>query len=186
MIALRDNFPLVRFQDGSVMNYDRNWLSSAVVRAAESAGYKKWWLTSHVTESVSSFLQQEFDENIVTISRLEKAVRSVLKVIGYADVANCFQTLPPPVRVSLFDMAKRSGTGYELVFFGLLRDRLVEILSSPAQLVEFSGLHACVKELKCAKHWNRDCSHLTDEIVVFIRAEIAAANRSGQLQFQLT
>ena len=35
MIALRDNYPLVRFQDGSVMNYDRAWLASAVVRAAE-------------------------------------------------------------------------------------------------------------------------------------------------------
>ena len=186
MIAIRDNFPLVRFQDGSVMNYDSVWLSSAVVRAAETAGYKKWWLTSHVTESVSSFLQQEFDENIVTISRLEKAVRSVLKVIGYADVAECFQTLPPPVRVSLFDLAKRSGTGYELVFFGLLRERLAEILVSPAQQVEFSGLHAGVKQLKNAKHWNRECSRLTEEIVVFIRAEIAAANRTGHLQFQLT
>lgn len=168
------------------MNYDRGWLSSAVVRAAESAGYKKWWLTSHVTESVSSFLQQEFDGNIVTISRLEKAVRSVLNVIGYADVADCFQTLPPPVRVSLYDMARRAGTGYELVFFGLLRESLAEILDSPTQQVEFSGLHAGVKQLKNAKHWNRDCSRLTDEIVVFIRAEIAAANRSGQLQFQLT
>lgn len=186
MIAIRDNFPLVRFQDGSVMNYDSVWLSSAVVRAAETAGYKKWWLTSHVTESVSSFLQQEFDENIVTISRLEKAVRSVLKVIGYADVAECFQTLPPPVRVSLFDLAKRSGTGYELVFFGLLRERLSEILDSSAQQVEFSGLHAGVKQLKSAKHWNRDCARLTDEIVVFIRAEIAAANRTGHLEFQLT
>lgn len=168
------------------MNYDRGWLSSAVVRAAESAGYKKWWLTSHVTESVSSFLQQEFDGNVVTISRLEKAVRSVLNVIGYADVADCFQTLPPPVRVSLYDMARRAGTGYELVFFGLLRERLAEILESAAQQVEFSALHAGVKQLKNAKHWNRDCSRLTDEIVVFIRAEIAAANRSGQLQFQLT
>jgi uncharacterized protein YciW len=35
VIALRDNYPLVRFQDGSVMNYDRAWLASAVVRAAD-------------------------------------------------------------------------------------------------------------------------------------------------------
>ena len=71
MIALRDNYPLVRFHDGTIMNYNRAWLSSAVVRAAESAGYKKWWLTAHVTESVSSFLMQDFDENTVSISRLE-------------------------------------------------------------------------------------------------------------------
>ena len=111
MIALRDNYPLVRFQDGSVMNYDRAWLASAVVRAAEVAGYKKWWLTTHVTESISSYLQQEFEENIVTISRLEKAVQSVLQVIGYSDVARCFETLPPPVTLSLPELARRAGTG---------------------------------------------------------------------------
>ena len=61
------------------MNYDRAWLSSAVIRAAENAGYKKWWLTSHVTESISVFLKQEFDENTVTISRLERPFRAYFR-----------------------------------------------------------------------------------------------------------
>jgi hypothetical protein len=186
VIALRDNYPLVRFQDGTIMNYDRAWLSSAVVRAAESAGYKKWWLTSHVTESVSTFLRQEFDENTVSISRLEKAVQSVLQVIGYADVAKCFQTLPPPVRVSLSEIARSAGTGYELIFFELLRSRLREIIDSTAQQVELSDLHDCVKLLRCAKVWTRDCSSLLGEIVIFIRGEVDMSHRARELNLQLT
>ena len=185
MIAIRDNFPLVRFQDGSVMNYDRAWLSSAVVRAAESAGYKKWWLTNHVTESISSFLQQDFDENIVTIPRLEKAVQSVLQVIGYSDVARCFQTLPPPVRISLSDLARRAGNGFELVFFELLRARLREIPDSPAQQVELGDLHACVKLLRSAKVWRSDCAELTGEIVQFVRSELDPSRRKEELNLRL-
>jgi hypothetical protein len=186
MIALRDNYPLVRFQDGSVMNYDRAWLSSAVVRAAETAGYKKWWLTNHVTESISSFLKQEFDDNIVTISKLEKAVRSVLQVIGYADVAKCFETLPPPIRISLVDLARQADTGYELVFFEILRAKLQEVLDSRALQVELNGLHDCVKLLRSAKVWRNDCAGLMGEIVTFIRAELHASSRSKELNLQLT
>lgn len=185
MIALRDNFPLVRFQDGSVMNYDCAWLSSAVVRAAESAGYKKWWLVNHVTESISSFLQQDFDENTVSIPRLEKAVQSVLQVIGYSDVARCFQTLPPPVKISLADLARRAGSGYELAFFQLLRIRLRNIPDTAAQQVELSDLHACVKILRGAKVWRSDCSELTGEIVQFVRAELDRSGRREELNLRL-
>jgi hypothetical protein len=185
MIALKDSFPLVRFQDGSVMNYDRAWLSTAVVRAAESAGYKKWWLTTHVTESISAFLQQEFDENVVTIARLEKAVQSVLQVIGYSDVAERFRTLPPPARLRLDEIARRAGSGYELVFFGMLREGLREILGSPAGQVEIGGLHDCVKTLCSAKNWSRDCSVMLGEIVDFIRSEVGTSGRRGELSLQL-
>ena len=185
MIALRDNFPLVRFQDGSVMNYDRTWLSSAVVRAAETAGYKKWWLANHVTESISSFLQQDFDDNIVTIPRLEKAVQSVLQVIGYSDVARCFQTLPPPVRISLADLARRAGNGYELAFFELLRAHLKDIPDTPAQQVELSDLHACVKLLRGAKVWRSDCAELTGEIVHFVRVELDQSPNRKELNLRL-
>lgn len=186
MIALRDNYPLVRFNDGTIMNYNRAWLNSAVIRAAESAGYKKWWLTAHVTESVSSFLRQEFDENTVSIARLEKAVQSVLQVIGYSDVARCFQTLPAPVRVSLLDIARNAGSGYELLFFELLRARIREIIDSSAHQVELFDLHDCVKVLRSAKVWRSDCTGLMGEIVSFIRAEVNMSRRASELNLQLT
>lgn len=186
MIALRDNLPLVRFSDGRVMNFERGWLSTALVRAAETAGYKKWWLADHVTESVTSFLQQDFDEHVVTICRLEKAVQSVLQVIGYSDVANHFRTMPPPVRISLADIARDAGHGYELLFFDILRARLREAISAPTLQVELCELHRCVKLLRSAKNWRRDCSGLMGEIVTFVRDEVGQSARSEELHLQLS
>ena len=186
MIALRDNLPLVRFNDGRVMNFERGWLSSALVRAAQTAGYKKWWLADHVTESVTSYLQQDFDENVVTICRLEKAVQSVLQVIGYADIARFFQTMPPPVRISLVEIARDAGHGYELVFFELLRARLREAITPPTLEVEISDLHRSVKMLRSAKNWSSECSGLLAEIVVFVRGEVDLNSRSEDLNLQLS
>jgi hypothetical protein len=90
MISLPNNLPLVRFSDGQIIPFERCWLAGTLARAAERAGYKKWWLAPHVTESVTNYLEQDFSESIVAISRLEKAVQSVLQAIGYADVAGHF------------------------------------------------------------------------------------------------
>lgn len=187
MIALRDSFPLVRFSDGNVMNFEREWLTTALVRAAETAGYKKWWLADHVAESVASYLQRDFNENVVTIGRLEKAVRSVLRVIGYSDIAKFFRTMPPPVRISLAEIAHQAGHGYELVFFEMLRERLRGVIASPTTVqVELCDLHCCVKLLRCAKNWRRDCSGLLEEIVSFVRGEVGLSQRARELNVELT
>jgi hypothetical protein len=83
------------------------------------------------------------------------------------------------------DLARRAATGYELVFFSLLHDRLGEILASPARQVEIHGLHDCVKLLRCAKHWSNDCASLMSEIVSFIRTEAASSHRAHELNLQL-
>jgi hypothetical protein len=184
MIALRDGLPLVRFHDGSVINFERRWLVSALVRAAEAAGYKKWWLADHVTESVTSYLEQDFNEQVVTIPRIEKAVQSVLQVIGYSDIARFFRTMPPPVRISLEEIARDAGEGYELLFFELLRERLRKLIGSETEQVELCDLHPCVKRLRSAKNWRRDCSGLQGEIVSFIRGELS--HRSQDLHLQLS
>ena len=186
MISLRDSLPLVRFNDGRIMDFERGWLSTALLRAAQTAGYKKWWLADHVTESVTSYLQQDFDENVVTICRLEKAVQSVLQVIGYADVARFFQTMPPPVRISLAEIAREAGHGYELVFFQLLRARLREAVAPPTLQVELTDLRRCVKMLRSAKNWSSECTGLLGEIVGFVRGEVDLSSRSNDLTLQLT
>ncbi len=186
MIAFRDNLPLVRFSDGKVIPFERHWLAASLARAAERAGYKKWWLAPHVTESVTNYLEQDFSESVVTIPRLEKAVQSVLQVIGYADVAGEFRASPPPARISLAEIAQDAGHGYELIFFDLLRARLKEALDSNAERLEICDAHHGVKLLRSAKNWRRDCSGLLDEIVGFVRGEIDSRPRRGELQMQLS
>lgn len=182
MIGFHNNMPLVRFADGSVLPFERSWLAGALARAAERAGYKKWWLAPHVTESVTNYLEQDFDDSVVTIKRLEQAVQSVLQVIGYADVAGHFHAAPPPARISLVELARDAGHGYELVFFDLLRSRIREALEGKPERLEICDAHNGVKILRSAKNWRRDCTGLLDEIVGFVREEIGSLENELQLQ----
>lgn len=186
MIAFSNYLPLIRFEDGQVVPFDRHWLSLSLSRAAESAGYKKWWLAPHVTESVTNYLEQDFDDSVVTIPRLEKAVQSVLQVIGYADVAGHFRAVPPPARISLTDLATAAGHGYELIFFDLLRNRLREAIESPAERLEICDAQDGVKLLRSAKVWRRDCTVLLDEVVGFVRGELQASNRPAEMHLQVS
>lgn len=186
MIAFRDNLPMVRFADGQVMPFEQAWLVGSLSRAAETAGYKKWWLAPHVMESVSNYLERDFEESVVPVSRLEKAVQSVLQVIGYSDIAGHFHAAPPPARISLSELARDAGHGYELVFFDLLRARVREALGAKVQRLEICDAHSGVKLLRSAKTWRRDCSGLLDEIVSFVREEINSQDGADDLHLQLT
>lgn len=186
MIGFHDNLPLVRFGDGQIMPFERKWLAGSLAKAAESAGYKKWWLAPHVTESVTNYLEKDFEESVVTINRLEKAVQSVLQVIGYADVAGHFRASPPPARISLEELARNAGHGYELLFFDLLRNRIKEAVEAKTERLEICDAHRGVKLLRSAKNWRRDCSGLLDEIVSFVREEVDSSKRPKEFQIQLS
>ncbi len=186
MIALRNNLPLVQMTNGCLTPFDRNWIIRSVSVAATQAGYRKWWLSEHVVEAVTIYFQHEGMETAVTEPQLSTAVASVLQVIGYADVAGRFQLLPPPVHISLSELASRAGHGYELLFFDLLRSELRRILDSGASRIEFSDLRRCVKLLRSAKIWRRDCVGLNTEIVSFIREEIKACRTTIDLQTELS
>jgi len=57
MIALRDSLPLLRHGDGEFCAIRREWLSLCLYRAAEKAGYSRWWLAEHVAASAVCYLK---------------------------------------------------------------------------------------------------------------------------------
>ena len=183
MIALSNNLPVVRFEDGEIIEFDRHWLCGLLGTAATRAGYQKWWLAPHVTLSVANYLEQDFNRPTIGISELEKAVRSVLQVIGYADVADQFAVTPPPARISLEEIARDAGHAYELGFFKLLRSRVREALETRQGRVEICDARRGIKLLRRAKSWSRDCSGLLEEVVTVVRGE-AGHLRDAAVQIQ--
>src|SRR5213596_3127222 len=123
MVAFKEEFPYLRTDSGQLFEFNRDWLHAAITRAADEAGYPSWWLTDHVTESIAFYLRLRNDENVVAFSQLSQTVRYVLKVIGYKEIVPHFAPSPPPISISLVDVAHQAGTGYELAFFDLLAKR---------------------------------------------------------------
>jgi hypothetical protein len=186
MIAFKNNLPVVRFDDGRVMDFESRWLSEGLARAATRAGYQKWWLAGHVTETVLAYLRNDFEAPTVTLPQIRSAVQSVLQVIGYSDVATYFEPLPPTMRLSLASLAREAGAGYELMFFRLLQSELRTIAESPSLRVELFDLQPCVKMLRSAKHWSHDCDGLRTEIVRFVWEELDSSPRADELHLQLS
>jgi hypothetical protein len=185
MIALKDGLPLVEFDSGHVAAFERDWLLRSLGRAAQKAGYQKWWLAEHVAESVTTYLRG-CEENVVTMPRLTKSVQSVLQVIGYAEIANHFIPGPPLIRISLHELARAAGNGFELAFFGMLGRRIQNLLDARAGYFELQELEHCVKHLRTKKVWSRDCDALRTEIVAFVREQTGAVNPGLEIAFSLS
>jgi hypothetical protein len=174
MVAFKEEFPYLRCESGQLFEFNQKWLHAAITRAADQAGYPSWWLTDHVTESIAFYLRLRNDEPVVPFSQLSQTVRYVLKVIGYNEIVPYFSPAPPPISISLVDIAEQAGAGYELAFFDALEKRIAALVSTGADSIHICALQGCVKHLRAARTWTRACDTLREEIVCFVREKLAA------------
>jgi hypothetical protein len=182
MVAFKEEFPYLKADSGQLFEFNRAWLREAIRHAAKDAGYPSWWLTDHVTESIAFYLRLRNDESFVAFSQLSQTVRYVLKVIGYKEIVPHFAPHPPPVTISLFEIAESVGACYELGFFHALGQRLDSLLKTHANSVHLVALHPCVKYVCGTRIWSHGCEELREEIVAFVRERLAA----GPVPTQLT
>jgi hypothetical protein len=181
VIALRNRLPLLRQAGVEHSSIRRDWLCFCVRRAAEKSGYNCWWLAEHVAASVICYLGITYQENVITTKQLRDVVVSVLRAIGYAEVALHFRTLDLPFELSLSDLAREAGLGYELAFFQLLKERIQPAFSNRASNIDFYELQPCVRLLRSTKTWSRPCSELQNEIVEFLRTHFQRANLKAHI-----
>ena len=174
MVAFKEEFPYLRSDSGQLFEFDQQWLRAAITRAADEAGYPKWWLTDHVTESIAFYLRLRNDESVVPFDQLSQTVRYVLKVIGYKEIVPHFEPTPPPVSFSLLTIAQEAGGGYELAFFDGLEKRISALVSAGADSLLLCDLQACVKHLRGAKTWTRQCDALREEVICFVRERLSS------------
>src|SRR5207244_11164909 len=128
-----------------------------IPRAADKAGYPSWWLTDHVTESIAFYLRLRNDESVVAFSQLSQTVRYVLKVIGYKEIIPHFAPAPPPISISLFEIAEQAGAGYELAFFDLLERRINALIQTGMDNLQLCSLKYYVKHLHVVDLWTSAC-----------------------------
>ena len=70
MVAFKEEFPYLRSDSGQLFEFNRDWLHAEIKQAADRAGYPRWWLTEHVTESIAFYLRLRTDESVVAFSQL--------------------------------------------------------------------------------------------------------------------
>ncbi|MGI9239217.1 MAG: hypothetical protein ACR2RV_00360, partial [Verrucomicrobiales bacterium] len=172
MICLPSQLPLLRFGNFEVVQYDARWLEDSIMAAAERAGHEDWWIATDIAKGIIEYLRQRYPSNTISVEELYEKISRALDVLGWDDVAAELQVGPPPLRISLAEIAKEAGDGFELAFFQLLRERLAETCVTGAQQVQCYGLKPGVKILRRARRWGGRCQILAEEIAEFLRAEL--------------
>jgi hypothetical protein len=168
MIALLEGLPLVSLPSGEALSFQRSWIQHALQQTALEKGYGYCWFARELTESVVLYLQREWTSSMITTKELELILKELLLSLRFPDLAASFSLPPPPIRLSLLELAKEAGEGYELLFFQLLKRHLKKVAQSSIQQLEIYDLEASLRYLFDRKRLRRE--ETKQQIVDYIRS----------------
>jgi hypothetical protein len=123
------------------------------------------------SEAVLHYFKTELGKTSVTIGEFSMALEHALRSLGL-HVQSSGTKIPIAPRViesDLAGLAAKTNDGLELIFFSQLRVALQEFLLQRPDIVRFRRLRDCVKHLRGARRWTRDCQSLNDQIVDYLR-----------------
>lgn len=169
MICLASHLPLLRFGRHEVASYETSWLAGVLQEAASAAGHVGWWPAEDVARGVLQFLRDRFERNTITLQELFEKIGATLRSIGFPDIARHMRAAPPPVDLSLLELA-READGLELAFFTRLGREISELRALGVRRLEARDLRAAVMCLRQTPQWDARCRRLEEDIVAYVRA----------------
>jgi hypothetical protein len=167
MIALPHSLPYIRIGSSSLALCESDWLTETLTNAASGTDVPQW-MAKDISRGVESFLMKHYKGTVIDSEELFARIEKTLTSLGLNHVAAKINKTPPPVRISLSELARRAGTGYELAFFHLLEEQLQSAATGGATTVECHGLRNGVRRLVSTKKWTGRCEVLKTEITDFV------------------
>lgn len=167
MIALPQAMPFIRIGSSSLAVCRADWLSETLQNAARDTDVPSWF-AEDISRGVENFLVNHYRGTVIDSEDLFEKIDATLRKLGLVEVAENVDRTPPPVRISLAEIARRAGTGYELAFFRLLGEQLKSAAAGGATRVECHGMRRCVRRLASAKKYSVRCRELQGEIERFV------------------
>jgi hypothetical protein len=169
VISLIGNRPALQIGRYQVIDYDTEWLDSALHRAALAANHEDFPFVADIRSGIVQYLETRCSLKLLPLDELYDRMRRMLVRIGCAKIAEKLEPLAPPVTVSLVRAAMEAGNGFELAFFEMLRSELANLRAAGAEEIRFTGLKESSMILRGATKWNKQCEALLNEIEIFIQ-----------------
>lgn len=130
--------------------------------------------------AVLYYFKNELGRDTITLGEFSLALERVLHGFGLRLPRPSQPPVPPRIADSdLRHVAFASGAGGELFFFPLLREELRRRLAERPEVIRFTGLRGCVKQLASARRWTRECQRLSEQIVDFLRQGFAVDGKQA-------
>jgi hypothetical protein len=127
-------------------------------------------VVQHAAAAVLHYFHHELQRTTVTLSEFTQALETALRGLGLNVACDPGAGKSErAVEADLRRIASQCGNVFELGFFTLLRDEVRKELQTAPDVIRFSGLRCCVKQLAGARRWSPRCQELSDQIVEYLR-----------------
>jgi hypothetical protein len=168
MIWLGSEYLMFQMPSGESVAFSSDAIAVEIVD--ETDGDLDANMVKQAANAVYHYFKHELGKQTVTVSEFAKAMEKALDGFEISIVSTHRQrTAANVAEADLCKIARDSGRAFELTFFPRLRDELkLQLLTSP-NVVRFSGLRDCVKELTGAKRWSSRCAAMEEQIVGYVR-----------------
>ncbi|WP_193214208.1 hypothetical protein [Luteolibacter marinus] len=176
MISLIGSRPAIQVGRYQVIHYDTSWLSVALRRAASAAERHDFPFVDEIRLGIEQYLETKCPLQLLPLQDLFERMRHMLVRIGCESIAEKLEPLAPPVTLSLVRFANEAGNGFELAFFGRLRNELAHLHESGAEEIRFTGLSDAALALSGSEKWDHRC----DQILIEIRSFLGNLDRENR------
>jgi len=200
MIALHHQALLIFFADGHIEPLNMHDLVVHLAHDFPKAGDRlQPWVVEKAVESLIRHFRADSRREYVSLGEFVKTAHALLDSF----VRETMNGAEEKGQLDLFATARGCGFGFELEFFAEIRRFFSQKAgrvesdafalpdgqngSAPEESVRpirVTGLHRCAKFLAGRCRWSKRCSQVRDEIVSFIREELACAS-SGRLSVSI-
>src|SRR5215831_708808 len=171
MIALASNYLVFRLASGESLPLCADALAADLVE--HNSRLLDPELVSQAANAVFYYFKHELGLQTVTIGQFAQAFEKALRIFNPKDPGS--MDAESRVRESdLSSLARDSAGGGELFFFPRLRDELRNQMEWKPQLLRFSGLRQCARQLAGARRWSPRCQTVRDRIVDYLRGCLTA------------
>jgi hypothetical protein len=183
MIQLQEQALIICHEDGRMEPIHLNDLITQLTADSELPGILDPWILEKIVESIIHHFRYELQKEFVPLTEFIALTKQLLESF-FREALEKGQSF---LQLDLFETARNCGNGFELEFYNVVRRSLQQYLeSSFAQKLKvemeesknrctfrITGLRQCAKFLSGQQRWSKNCSEVSDEIIAFIRAEVA-------------
>jgi hypothetical protein len=169
MIWLGSDYLMFQMPSGESVAFSSDAIAVEIVD--ETDGELDSDMVKQAANAVYHYFRHELGRQTVTVGEFAKAMEKALDGFEISIVSTRHTTRPTHrvVEADLCKIAHDSGQAFELTFFPKLRDELNSQLVGSPNVVRFTGLRSCVKELTGAKRWSSRCAAMEEQIVGYVR-----------------
>lgn len=181
MIQLNPDCLIFRTADGENIPCSAELVTIELI--GEAAGMLDPEIIENASAAVLHYFKKELGRTSVTVAEFSEALEKVLRTFGLVvkkveEKPAAERRLPSVVDDDLRQIATECGKGCELFFFPNLREHLrTKIATGSPEIIRFTGLRSCVKQLVGAQRWSQRCQQLNDQIVEYLRTCLSAEEK---------